>query len=71
MNIILLLSFLFLNHITDTKPNTTVYICASKSAKKYHYSPHCRGLSDCQYKIVKTTLAVAKSKGRTLCRWED
>lgn len=71
MKTILLLSFLFLNHIADTKPTATVYLCASKTGKKYHYSPNCRGLRNCQYKIMKTTLAIAKSKGKTLCRWEN
>ncbi|MET3876370.1 5-bromo-4-chloroindolyl phosphate hydrolysis protein [Chitinophaga sp. OAE865] len=48
----------------------TVYICNSKNARKYHYTADCRGLSDCQYRIVKTTLKSAVSKNKTLCDWE-
>lgn len=48
----------------------TVYICNSSTAKKYHYKSTCRGLSNCQAKIVKTTMVAAKGKGLTLCGWE-
>jgi hypothetical protein len=52
------------------KDNTSVYICDSTGAKKYHISSRCRGLNNCQSKILKTTLQVAKNKKRTLCGWE-
>lgn len=48
----------------------TVYICNSKNARKYHYTAECRGLSDCQYRIVKTTLKSAVGSNKTLCDWE-
>ncbi|MGY4384673.1 5-bromo-4-chloroindolyl phosphate hydrolysis protein [Pedobacter sp. UYP24] len=48
----------------------TVYVCDSKSAKKFHKNSKCRGLSTCQYKIVETNLGNATKKGMTLCRWE-
>lgn len=48
----------------------TVYICNSKNARKYHYTADCRGLSDCQYRIVKTTLKSAVNSNKTLCDWE-
>lgn len=70
MKIILLSAFLFFSSFicTDSK---TVYICDSSTATKYHYTTNCRGLSNCQHKILKTTLETAKSKGRTLCGWEN
>lgn len=47
-----------------------VYICNNKKADKYHNSPTCRGLSNCQFKIVKISAQTAKKKGMTLCAWE-
>jgi hypothetical protein len=49
---------------------TTVYICNSPGAKKYHLNKNCKGLSTCQHRIVKTTLEQAKKSGKTLCGWE-
>lgn len=49
----------------------TVYLCGSGKGKKYHFHPNCRGLSNCSYKIIKTTLTKAKKEGKTLCKWED
>lgn len=65
----LILLILFTTNIIG-KDSTTVYICDSTKAKKYHKSSHCRGLNNCQSKILKITLQVAKIKGRTLCGWE-
>lgn len=48
-----------------------VYICDSGKTKKYHYSPKCRGLSNCQYRPQKITLEKAEKEGRTLCKWEN
>ena len=48
-----------------------VYICGSGKTDKYHLKENCRGLSNCQYKIVKTTLTKAKKENKTLCKWED
>lgn len=51
---------------------TSVYICNSKTAKKYHYSKTCRGLNACSHDIKSVSLSDAKSKyKRTLCGWED
>jgi hypothetical protein len=50
--------------------DTTVYICAGPNAKKYHLHSDCRGLSNCHYHVVKTTLSAAKKSGKTLCGWE-
>ena len=48
-----------------------VYICDSKTAKKYHYKKDCRGLNACKAEIVKITLSDALDSKRTLCGWED
>ncbi|RFZ93079.1 hypothetical protein D0C36_15855 [Mucilaginibacter conchicola] len=49
----------------------TVYVCESPNAKRYHLNEHCRGLSNCTYRIIKVTPEQAKKGGKTLCRWED
>lgn len=49
---------------------TTVYVCDSPHATRYHYNEHCRGLSNCDFRIVKTTLDSARAKHLTLCKWE-
>lgn len=48
-----------------------VYICDSKTAKKYHYKKDCRGLNRCTSPIEKITLSEAKKLKITLCGWED
>ena len=60
----------------DSQQNLTidtekVYICDSETAKKYHYSKTCRGLSKCKHEIVEIRLTEAKNRGKTLCGWED
>lgn len=72
----ILLLFLFLNAVcTGTKTANeladTVYLCGSGKGKKYHLTANCRGLSNCSYKAVKTTLEKAMQEGKTLCGWED
>lgn len=52
-------------------PETSVYICGSSGAKKYHLKEHCRGLSSCSREVVKTTLKQAQNMGLTICGWED
>ncbi len=49
---------------------TTVYLCDSPGAKKYHYKSTCRGLSNCSFKTITTTLEKAKKSGKTECKWE-
>jgi len=63
------LLILFLANAT-CKETTTVYICNSPGAKKYHYTFGCRGLSNCSYKIVKVHIEKAKKDGKILCKWE-
>lgn len=62
----LLLFFLFVHHTGKT----TVYLCDSSSAKKYHLNKNCKGLSSCQHRVTTLTLELAQKKGRTLCGWE-
>lgn len=68
MKILSLLIFFVIN--ITCKESTTVYICNSPGAKKYHYTFGCRGLSNCTYKIVKVDIEKAKKDGKTLCGWE-
>ena len=49
---------------------TTVYVCDSPNAIRYHLTPKCRGLSNCSHRIIKMTLEDAKKSGKTLCHWE-
>ena len=50
---------------------SNVFICKSKSSKRYHLKEKCRGLSACKAGVSEITLEKAKSIGRTLCKWED
>ncbi|TKC12766.1 hypothetical protein FA048_03870 [Pedobacter polaris] len=68
-SLLFFLFFLSSGNCKETTP-TTVYLCNSPSAKKYHYKSDCRGLSNCSYKIVKTTLEKANKDKKTLCGWE-
>lgn len=68
MKILSLLIFFFIN--ITCKENTTVYICNSSGAKKYHINSDCRGLSNCSYKIIKVDIEKAKKDGKILCKWE-
>lgn len=68
MKAILLFFLLFAN--THCSDSTTVYVCSSKYTRRYHLNAHCRGLSNCSRKIVKTTIENAKRSGKTLCGYE-
>jgi 5-bromo-4-chloroindolyl phosphate hydrolysis protein len=50
--------------------STTVYLCDSKNATRYHYKSNCKGLSNCSYKVVQSTVESARKTGKTLCKWE-
>jgi len=56
---------------TFYKSPSNVYICGSGKVDKYHLKENCRGLSNCQYKVVKTTLEKVKKDKKTLCKWEE
>lgn len=49
---------------------TTVYICDSPNAIRYHLAAKCRGLSNCSHRIVAVPLEKAKGMHLTLCKWE-
>ena len=66
---VILISLMLLIH-APVKNSTTVYICSGAKGKKYHLQSHCRGLSNCQHKIIKMKLSDAQGKGYTLCSWE-
>jgi len=51
--------------------DTPVYVCNSGHAKRYHYRPDCRGLSNCTYTIKQMTRDEACQAGKTLCKFED
>lgn len=55
--------------LTGHEP-TTVYLCDSPGANRYHLQENCRGLSNCQHRIIKVSLEDAKKSGKTLCGWE-
>ena len=61
-------AFLLFNSVRCT--TTTVYICDSPNAIRYHYKVNCRGLSNCSRRIIKTTLEEARKSNKTLCHWE-
>lgn len=54
----------------ESKASPTIYLCDSPNAKKYHLKADCRGLSNCTYKIIKTSLEQAKREKKKLCGWE-
>lgn len=64
----LLATLIIINIFNTTAIN--VYVCGSGKSEKYHLKENCRGLSNCQYKIVKTTLEKVKKDKKTLCKWE-
>jgi 5-bromo-4-chloroindolyl phosphate hydrolysis protein len=69
MKIMILIGILFLS-ISACIESPTVYLCNSNNGKKYHLKSSCRGLSNCQHYVVKTTLDKAKKQGKTLCAFE-
>jgi len=69
LKIFFIIFIIFCSFSSSTYYN--VFICASKTAKKYHLKEDCRGLSYCKAKIKKITLKEANELDRTLCGWED
>lgn len=68
MKTLLLLIIFFIN--TNFSAPKSVYICNSGISKKYHYQQDCRGLKNCQFKLLKIPLDKARREGKTLCKWE-
>ena len=50
---------------------TTVHVCKSTGAKRYHPNEKCRGLKQCTHEVVTMTVKEAEGKGLTLCGYED
>jgi hypothetical protein len=65
-----LLLLLLLTGKSYSTDSTSVYICDSPGARKYHLRQNCKGLLNCQHRVIKITLEQAKRKGRTLCALE-
>lgn len=57
--------------IFSSSTNSSVYICDSANAEKYHLTKDCQGLDKCKHTIKEVTLSEAKALGRELCSWED
>lgn len=69
MKYTILLFFVFLTSFRSVE--TSVYICGTAGAKKYHLKENCRGLSSCRSETIKTSLKQAQGLGLSLCGWED
>ncbi|SEB20739.1 hypothetical protein SAMN05443550_11738 [Pedobacter hartonius] len=70
MKPLLLSGYIIINTIASNGPRA-VYICNNKHTNKYHYLSTCRGLSNCQYKLLKSDELSAQQKGMSLCVWEN
>lgn len=46
-----------------------VYICTGPQSKRYHKTPHCKGLQSCSKQIKEVTVEQARKLGRTPCKW--
>lgn len=57
--------------LTSFTADAEVYICTGKSAKRYHFTKGCRGLTNCKAEIKKVTIEDATKEGKTICGYED
>jgi len=64
----LLLAVLLIS--TSRPATTTVYVCDSSRAHRYHLTKNCRGLNNCKHRIIEMSIEKAKAENRTLCGWE-
>lgn len=64
----LLLTLLLFNVVRCTP--TTVYVCDSPNAYRYHLTKNCRGLSNCSHRILAISIEEAEKENKTLCKWE-
>ena len=71
MRKIIILAFTGLSLSLTSTNTSSVYICDSTTAKKYHLAKNCRGLRACKSEVIQISLTKAKSLDRTLCGWED
>ena len=59
------------NHSRQTKHPVNeagVFVCAGRTAKRYHSVDDCKGLSRCSGEILEMTLEEAEEMGKTPCR---
>jgi len=71
MRFILLIITIFLINTSFIEINSTsVYICLSPNAKKYHFDKNCKGLQKCTHEIRKVTKEEALRKKYTVCLLE-
>ncbi|WP_299671090.1 hypothetical protein [uncultured Polaribacter sp.] len=69
-NLLLIFSLLFVLTAFQIKEKE-VFICTSKSSKKYHLKKDCSGIKKCKSKIKKITKKKAENVGRTICKLEN
>ena len=55
------------NPIEDANHTTSVWVCNSASAKRYHANKDCGGLKRCKHEIVVQEIAQAEAIGLTRC----
>ena len=48
--------------------DSSVYICVSPGAKRYHCDRDCKGLNKCEHTIRKVSVSKARSMGLTPCK---
>lgn len=51
--------------------SSSVYICVSKTASKYHLDRDCHGLKNCKHEIKSVSKSEALELGYSLCGNED
>ena len=44
------------------------YVCTGPTAKRYHATPECMGLSRCSDEVIEVTAVLAEENGMTPCR---
>ena len=53
----------------ELPPETYVYVCTGKASERYHSHSNCRGLSNCQAKVIQVTIEKAENEmHRTPCK---
>lgn len=55
----------------QSENNSTVYICVSKTASKYHLNRNCGALKNCKHEIKSVSKSEAIELGYSLCGHED
>lgn len=54
---------------TAPQAGGTAYICTGPQSKRFHKTPHCKGLQSCSKQIKEVTVEQARKLGRTPCKW--